>query len=105
MLVPLTVLQFCGLLLTTAGSRYVIFLLPGLYLFLALGVLESATLLGRKFSRFPGRSKVLVVFFLVLAIMNVGSNMNTIWHARNPVESKGAESERSLSFFAASAMA
>jgi 4-amino-4-deoxy-L-arabinose transferase-like glycosyltransferase len=101
LLVPLTVLQFCGLLLTTAGSRYVIFLLPGLYLFLALGVLESATLFGRKFTRFPGRSKVLVVFFLALAITNVGSNMNTIWHARNPVESKGAESERSLPFFAA----
>ncbi|MGO9120356.1 MAG: ArnT family glycosyltransferase [Desulfomonilaceae bacterium] len=101
LLVPLTVLQFGGLLLTTAGSRYVIFLLPGLDLFLALGVLESATLLGRKFTRFPGRSEVLVVFFLVLAIVNVGSNMNTIWHARNPVESKAAESERSLPFFAA----
>ena len=101
LLVPLTVLQFCGLLLSTAGDRYLIFLLPGLYLFLALGVLECATLLGRKFERFPERSKVLVVFFLVLAVVNVGSNMNTIWHARNPVENEGAESERSLPFFAA----
>ena len=101
LLVPLTVIQFCGLLLTTAGSRYVIFLLPGLYLFLALGVLEAATLLGAKFTRFPGRSKVLVVFFLVLAITNVGSNINTIWHARNPVERNGAEGQRSLPFFTA----
>ena len=101
LLVPLTVLQFCGLLLTTAGSRYVIFLLPGLYLFLALGVLECAALLGRKFARFSSRSKVLVIFFLALAITNVGGNMNTIWQARNPVESKGAESERSLPFFTA----
>jgi 4-amino-4-deoxy-L-arabinose transferase-like glycosyltransferase len=101
LLIPLTVVQFCGLLLTTAGSRYVIFLLPGLYLFLALGVLECATLLSHKFGKFPARSKVLVVFFLVLAITNVGSNMNTEWHARNPIERNGAESERSLPYFAA----
>lgn len=101
LLVPLTVIQFCGLLLSTEGSRYLIFLLPGLYLFLALGALEFAKLLHRKYGAFPEPRKAIVGFFAVLALLNVGHDTEVVWKARNAVEKNGAETERSLPFFTA----
>lgn len=101
LLVPLTAIQFCGLLLSSAGSRYLIFLLPGLYLFLALGVLELFKLLRSKFESFPGPRVMLLIFFATLAAMNLGHNLGVVWSARSPLERNGAESERSLPFFAA----
>ncbi len=44
---------------------------------------------------------MLVVFFSVLALLNIGHNAGVIWSARTPLEQNGAETERSLPFFAA----
>jgi hypothetical protein len=101
LLVALTVIQYCGLLLSTEGSRYLIFLLPGLYLFLALGALECAKFLHRKYGSFPEPRKALIGFFSVLALLNLGHNAEVVWKARNAVEKNGAATERSLPFFTA----
>jgi len=100
--VPLTMLEFGGLVLTNAGSRYLIFLLPGMYLFLALGVFESAKFLSRQVLPFSRPAKTLVGVFLVLGTLNVGHDVGVIWDARHALEKYGAQNDRSLPFFSAS---
>jgi len=105
LLVPFTVIQYCGLLLSPAGSRYLLMLIPGLYLFLALGMTRFSRWLSH---RIGGRSaqwletrRVLVVGFAVLAVVNLGANGMTIFQARTALEPAGAETERDLPFFTA----
>ena len=101
LLVPLTATQFCGLLLAPAGSRYLIFLLPALYLFLCLGILDICRWLSHRIGRPVAAGTVLRVAFVVLVILNVGHNVRTVVQARSPLEPNGAETERSLPFFTA----
>jgi hypothetical protein len=57
LLLPMIVIQFGGLFLMPAGSRYLILLIPGLYVFLALGVLRVSKWMNERFQsptvRFP----------------------------------------------------
>ena len=105
LLVPFTFIQMCGLLLSPAGSRYLIAVLPGLYLFLALGFVRVARWMsggigaGGRGRLGPGR--LLAGFFVLLAVLNVGHNALTIVHARTALEREGAESQRDLPFFVA----
>jgi hypothetical protein len=101
LLVPLVGIQFMGLLLSPAGSRYLIFLLPALYLFLALGLIRTAGWISRRLGRPKGPGRVLIVCLCVLGVCNLGHNFKTVWNARNALEVRGAESERSLPFFKA----
>jgi len=97
LLVPLAVIQFGGLLLSPAGSRYLIMLIPALYIFLALGTLAATRRVG-----WADRSgRVLIGCFTVLALLNVGHNVKTVYLARTALEANGPESERSLPFFSA----
>jgi hypothetical protein len=102
LLVPLTVVQFCGLLLSSPGSRYVLFLIPALYLFLGLGIVTIAErfVRGRNAKQQAGR--ILAWCFAVLAVLNLGHDAITVAHARTALESNGAETARSLPFFTAS---
>jgi 4-amino-4-deoxy-L-arabinose transferase-like glycosyltransferase len=102
LLVPLTVVQFCGLLLSSPGGRYLIFLIPALYLFLALGILKLAPLFTKDHVTPRQSGRVLVTCFVILAVLNVGHNAITIAKARTALEPRGAESERSVPFFTAS---
>jgi hypothetical protein len=99
LLVPLTAVQFCGLLLSSAGSRYLIFLLPGMYLFVASAFLDFSKLLCTKFRSLPEPRQMLLGFFALLAAMNFGHNIGVIWSAQTPTEQNGAASQRSLPFF------
>jgi hypothetical protein len=101
LLVPLAGIQFIGLLLSPAGSRYLIFLLPALYLFLALGIIRTAEWVSTRFQRNYDPARVLIICLCVLALCNLGHNLKTIYAARTPLESNGPESERSLPFFKA----
>ncbi len=101
LLVPLTVVQFCGLLLAAAGSRYLIFLTPGLYLFLALGILELMPWVSQAIGKAFDARRTLVACFALLALLNLGHNFITVFHSRTPLEPHGAQSERSLPFFVA----
>ena len=99
------VIQFGGLFLMPAGSRYLILLIPGLYLFLALGVLRVSKWINERFrsptGRIPRPEHVLVGLFLLLAVLNLGHNLGTIYQARTAIERGGAESERDLPYFKA----
>jgi 4-amino-4-deoxy-L-arabinose transferase-like glycosyltransferase len=103
LLIPFTLIQFCGLFLSPAGSRYLIPVLPGLYLFLALGFVRVVPWmldrLGVRTETLP--RGFLVGSFALLAVLNVGHNALTIVHARTALESGGAESSRDLPFFIA----
>jgi hypothetical protein len=105
LLVPLTLIQFAGLMLSSAGSRYLIFLIPGLYVFLALGLLKVFRLRNRlspdKIRKIPGDRVLLVSSFLILGFLNVGHNVKTVYQCRTALETNGAESERRLPFFEA----
>lgn len=97
LLVPLTLVQYAGLLMSPAGSRYLIMLLPALYLFFGLGVLD---VLGR--TSWAERSgRLLVGCCAVLALLNAGHNAKTVYYARTALQANGAESERGLPFFSA----
>jgi hypothetical protein len=98
--VLLTILQFCGLVLTSAGTRYIIFLLPGLFLFLALGIFETTKLVRQRYG-FPAPERVLIIAFLVFGALNLGHNMAVVWEARHPLEKGGAQNDRSSAFFSA----
>lgn len=101
LLVPLAAVQYAGFLLSPAGSRYLIVLIPALYLFLALGILRIWRWICRKVSASRARALTLVGFFSLLALLNVGHNVKTIVSARSAIESNGAETERGLPFYAA----
>jgi Dolichyl-phosphate-mannose-protein mannosyltransferase len=101
LLVPLTVIQLCGLLLSSAGDRYLLFLLPALYLFLAVGILDAAERILVPRANFPAPAKLLTACFGLIALFNVGHNMTSIFHARTALEANAAESDRSLPYFVA----
>jgi len=105
LLVPLTVIQFGGLALSPAGSRYLLLLIPGLYLFLALGLIRvhewAARRLGSRAAWIPSQRGLLVGVFCTLAVLNVGHNVGTIIQARTALEKGGAESAHDLPFFVA----
>jgi hypothetical protein len=105
LLLPMIVIQFCGLFLMPAGSRYLILLIPGLYVFLALGVLRVSKWINERswspIGRFPRPEHILVGVFLLLAVLNLGHNLITVYQARTAIEPRGAESERDLPFFKA----
>ncbi len=102
---PLAAVQYAGLLLSSAGSRYLIVLLPGLYLFVALGLFEFFRwIFERLHESLQTRATVgqfLVCAFVVLAVLNVGHNVKTIVQSRSALESNGAERLRDLPFFKA----
>ncbi|MDQ7782738.1 MAG: glycosyltransferase family 39 protein [Desulfomonilaceae bacterium] len=102
----LTVIQFGGLLLSPAGSRYIILLLPGLYVFFFFGITKCwGWIAGRARTRRPiavSTRRVIVGTFIACAVFNVGHNMITIVGARSALEHEGAESSRDLPFFEAS---
>ncbi|MFH1114246.1 MAG: glycosyltransferase family 39 protein [Pseudomonadota bacterium] len=103
--VPLTVIQLGGLLLSPAGNRYIIFLLPGLYLFLFLGIERCRQWVAVRMSKhgaslLSGR-RLLIGVFIAFALFNVGHNIITIVGARSALERDGAESARDLPFFQA----
>lgn len=104
LLAPFTLIQFGGLLLSPAGSRYLIALLPGLYLFFALGVLGVVARVRRRFpgsrSRFLSPRFVILGLFSIMALINFAQNLGTVFHARTPCEIDGAESVRDVPFFA-----
>ncbi len=103
--VPLTIIQFSGLVLSPAGNRYIIVLLPGLYLFLFLGLAKSWGWITSKVSTHRGdlisAKKLLVGVFIALTVFNVGHNVITIAGSRYALETEGAESARDLPFFEA----
>jgi hypothetical protein len=101
LLVPLAGIQFAGLLLSPAGSRYLIFMIPALYLFLALGILRLADRMCTRFGIAVNPSRALIVFFVILGLCNIGHNLKTVWSATHPVQPSGAETERSVPFFKA----
>ncbi|MFZ5866663.1 MAG: ArnT family glycosyltransferase [Thermodesulfobacteriota bacterium] len=99
--VPFVATQYAGLSLSSAGSRYLIMVLPALYVLLALGLVRIANLLNSSgVTRVSARS-ILVVVFSVLMLLNVGHNLVTMYHARTALEFNGPESRRSLPFFSA----
>ena len=101
LLVPLAVVEYGGLLLSPAGSRYLIFMIPALYLFEALGILALGRLLSRRVAGFQRPGKLLVWCFILIGACNVAHNMKTIYQCRTALEPMGAQSERSLPYFCA----
>jgi hypothetical protein len=101
LLVPFTAIQFCGLLLSVPGDRYLLPLLPGLYLFLGVGLLDLADRISGTVKSFPKPERLLIGAFLVLGALNIGHNMVPIVQARTALESQGAESDRGLPYFVA----
>lgn len=96
------VVQAGGLLLSSAGSRYLAPLIPALYLFFGLGVIKQVALLKDVFhARWINREKILICAFVLFALTNVGANFQTIYHARTAVQAHGAELEKDRAFFAA----
>jgi 4-amino-4-deoxy-L-arabinose transferase-like glycosyltransferase len=105
LLTALTAIQFCGLFLSPAGSRYILVLLPGLYLFFYLGLLRSwkwiSPIGAGRIGKRIGPNRLLIGVFVAFTLFNVGHNAITIMAARSAVETPGAESSRDLPFFAA----
>lgn len=103
--VPLTAIQFCGLALSPAGSRYLLPVLPGLYLFLAVGALKLCDWIGLQADSHSRRQItpriVLLSVLGALAVFNLGHDAATIFQTRAALESNGAETSRDLPFFAA----
>lgn len=101
----LTVVQFGGLLLSPAGARYLLLLIPGLLLFFFQGVAITTIQLDKRTSIkwrkiFELRGILVVVSFLLFAT-NMGQNFVTIFQARWALEYNGAESDRDKPFFVA----
>jgi hypothetical protein len=82
-----------------------ILLLPGLYLFLALGIVRVSRWIsakaGHDLQRWCRPRIILVSVFAALSVFNIGHNLATIVQARTPLEAQGAESSRDLPFFKA----
>ncbi len=105
LLTCLTAVQFGGLLLSPAGSRYIILLIPGLLLFLFMGVSVCLQMIHSKVTMkwqetFTLR-RVIISIFLLLCLTNLGQSVVTISEARMALEKGGAESQRDKPFFVA----
>ena len=96
------VVQAAGLLLSSAGSRYLAPLIPALYLFFGLGSMKLVDLL-KDFFHTPrlNTHKILISLFVLFALTNLGANFQTIYQARNAVQAHGAELEKDRAFFEA----
>ncbi len=103
--VPLVAIQMCGLILSPAGSRYLIALLPGLYLFLGVGIVRISGWLGKRTDKRPPAwiesRNVVIAFFSALIFVNAAHNVIPILEARQAVQSGGAETIRDVPFFRA----
>lgn len=98
----LTIIQMCGLLLSSAGSRYLAPLIPGFYLFLGMGCLRLASMIRGTFPRFSfSESRIIGALFLTLALTNLGANVQTIYQSRTALQPNGGESLKDASFFTA----
>ena len=105
LLTCLTAVQFGGLTLSPAGSRYIILLIPGLLLFMFMGVSVFVEFIHRKVDQkwqeiFTLR-RVVISIFMLLSLTNLGQNVVTISEARMALEKGGAESLRDKPFFVA----
>ncbi len=100
--VPLAVIQFSGLLLSTAGERYLLFLLPALYLFLAQGYLSLSQWVSGKLRFELNRRTAITYFFGFLMLTNCAHDLAPVIHARNAMEKGGPETHRSRPYFKAS---
>jgi hypothetical protein len=98
---PLTAIQFAGLLLSPAGDRYLLFLLPGLYLFLGLGLSDLTEWFGRRYHGFPRPRTVALAALILLIIANTAHNMGTLWETRRSAEPYAAQTSRDEPFFKA----
>ncbi|MFH0958856.1 MAG: glycosyltransferase family 39 protein [Pseudomonadota bacterium] len=105
LLTCLTVVQFGGLLLSPAGSRYIILLIPGLLLFLLMGVSVFLELIlkqvDKEWRAIFTLKRVIMSIFMLLCLTNLGQNLVTISEARMALENNGAESLRDKPFFVA----
>lgn len=101
LLAPLVLIQYGGLALSSAGSRYLILLIPCLYVFLAMGALEIGERLRKRYGWRVRDGRIVVGLFVLMALFNVGHNLKTVYQARSSLEYGGAESARSLPFFEA----
>jgi 4-amino-4-deoxy-L-arabinose transferase-like glycosyltransferase len=99
--VPLAFIQYSGLLLSTAGERYLLFLLPALYLFLAQATLSGVQLLEEKRRLLINPRRALIYLFAFLTLTNWAHSLVPIFHARTALEKGGPETERSLPYFRA----
>jgi 4-amino-4-deoxy-L-arabinose transferase-like glycosyltransferase len=99
--VPLVAIQYAGISLSSAGARYILFMIPLLYLFFALGLVRITTCVPAIARRVPDPGRVLIVVFLIFGILNLGHNMVPIYHARTALESNGPETARSRPYFEA----
>lgn len=101
----LTVVQFGGLMLSPAGSRYILMLIPGLLLFLFQGVVIALKWLQRsvldKWSEKLSARRVVLGVFLILFATNLAQDAVTVSEARLALEPGGAESIRDKPFFVA----
>jgi hypothetical protein len=105
LLTYLTAVQYGGLVLSSAGSRYLLLLIPGLLLFLFQGIviilgLLTSRMRDKRAEAFALR-RVLIAVSCLLLVTNLGQNIVTIAGARSAVESGGAESNRDKPFFVA----
>ncbi len=100
-LVPVTVIQYAGISLSSAGSRYLIFLIPALYLFFALGLVRTVEWLQSRSTLGVSPRRFLAWTFVVLCVCNVGHNLRSVYHAQWALERNGPETLRSLPFFKA----
>lgn len=97
-----TLIQMSGLFLSSAGSRYMAPLIPGLYLFLGLGTLSLVGILNKYFAKTIVHPQTLTrIVFAILVITNLGADFQTIYHARNAAQREGGESSKDISFFSA----
>lgn len=96
------VIQMSGLILSSAGSRYMAPLIPGLYLFLGLGVLKLVGTWNLYLFKLKiHSSKITIFLFVIMAVTNLGADIQTIYQARTALQSQGPESSRDAPFFAA----
>ncbi len=97
-----TAIQMAGLFLSSAGSRYMAPLIPGLYLFLGLGLLNLARAVNLRFSSaMIAPASLITGLFVSLGATNLGADLQTIYHSRTAIERHGPESSRDAPFFAA----
>ncbi len=106
LLMPLTIIQILGLSLSPAGSRYLIAVMPALYLSFVEGLIFLLTLVQMRYPKLKGRPEtarsIVRGCIMILICLNLAGNAVTIFQARTPVEKSGAESARDVPFFLAS---